>query len=518
MGFRFRRTFKIIPGVRLNLSRSGPSVSLGPRGLRYTLGLKGSRVTAGIPGSGLSWTAYQPYSAGSRSDQAPARSVVSNGKLRDATVEPPPEKPNAELLETSPVEDLVAGSTSELAPLLNSARNRLLIQLVVLALITSLFVLAIAYNSPPASVAAAVLGLIIWSAAALFDQHRLTVTLEYNLQDNQSQPFNELVKAFQGLMDCRRTWRIPVQSGQSDPKRNAGAAFTVGREQISISTGTPKLIKSNVAFLCFPLGNKTLYFAPDAILVISGRSVAALRYDDLAVSATSTKFIEDERPPDDAQVIGETWQYVNKDGTPDRRFVNNRRLPICIYGELDFESSTGINECVHCSHLEAAKTFAACAVAMRHTNAELAKPARDAPMNPTQPIGRPTKSQSSGENLDPAVAFAKELEKARTLALEHGKFWEYLLIEELLKSKLPVLKSEYDAFEKTLRSIPARRFSGPEFLSWLSDKTKELASTNSKIMSYINEELPAALGKPGVSGDAIRMLRAVDARAMRGSW
>lgn len=52
--FRFRQTFKIAPGIRFNLSKSGPSVSFGPRGLHYTIGLKGTRATVGLPGSGVS--------------------------------------------------------------------------------------------------------------------------------------------------------------------------------------------------------------------------------------------------------------------------------------------------------------------------------------------------------------------------------------------------------------------------------------------------------------------------------
>src|SRR5260370_13673411 len=68
MGFlRFRKSFKIIPGVRLNLSGSGASVSLGPRGLHFTIGPHGTRATVGLPGSGISWTAYQAYSSGNRS-------------------------------------------------------------------------------------------------------------------------------------------------------------------------------------------------------------------------------------------------------------------------------------------------------------------------------------------------------------------------------------------------------------------------------------------------------------------
>jgi hypothetical protein len=48
-------------GIKINLSRSGPSVSFGDRGFHYTLGTKGKRITVGLPGSGLSWTEYEPY-------------------------------------------------------------------------------------------------------------------------------------------------------------------------------------------------------------------------------------------------------------------------------------------------------------------------------------------------------------------------------------------------------------------------------------------------------------------------
>jgi len=56
MGFRFFRRMSILPGVTLNLSKSGGSVSVGPRGAKVTMGTKGSRFTLGIPGTGLSYT------------------------------------------------------------------------------------------------------------------------------------------------------------------------------------------------------------------------------------------------------------------------------------------------------------------------------------------------------------------------------------------------------------------------------------------------------------------------------
>ena len=50
---RFWRRAKIAPGVTLNLSKSGPSVSVGPRGTKVTVGRRGVRQSIGIPGTGL---------------------------------------------------------------------------------------------------------------------------------------------------------------------------------------------------------------------------------------------------------------------------------------------------------------------------------------------------------------------------------------------------------------------------------------------------------------------------------
>jgi hypothetical protein len=56
MGFRFSRRIKIAPGVRLNVSQSGLSTSVGRKGAWMTFGSKGTRSTVGIPGTGLSYT------------------------------------------------------------------------------------------------------------------------------------------------------------------------------------------------------------------------------------------------------------------------------------------------------------------------------------------------------------------------------------------------------------------------------------------------------------------------------
>jgi hypothetical protein len=68
MGFRFRRSIRILPGLRLNLGKRGVSASIGVRGAHVTVGHGKVRETVGIPGSGLSYTHQAPAA-----QPAPAR-------------------------------------------------------------------------------------------------------------------------------------------------------------------------------------------------------------------------------------------------------------------------------------------------------------------------------------------------------------------------------------------------------------------------------------------------------------
>lgn len=70
MGYGFRKSFKIAPGVRVNVGKKSVGISAGVKGLRYSVNSRtGSRVTASIPGTGLS---YSTSGSGSRSRKSPA--------------------------------------------------------------------------------------------------------------------------------------------------------------------------------------------------------------------------------------------------------------------------------------------------------------------------------------------------------------------------------------------------------------------------------------------------------------
>ena len=104
---------------------------------------------------------------------------------------------------------------------------------------------------------------------------------------------------------------------------------------------------------------------PDRVLVFDTAGVGAISYDVLELEVTETQFVEEEAVPQDATVVGQTWKYVNKKGGPDRRFKDNREIPICAYEQLHFSSTTGLNEILQISRRGVAGGFRTALMSIR---------------------------------------------------------------------------------------------------------------------------------------------------------
>ena len=57
MGFKFRKSIKIAPGIKLNFNKKSTGVTFGGKGVKYTHNSKGKQTKSlGIPGTGLYYT------------------------------------------------------------------------------------------------------------------------------------------------------------------------------------------------------------------------------------------------------------------------------------------------------------------------------------------------------------------------------------------------------------------------------------------------------------------------------
>jgi hypothetical protein len=193
--------------------------------------------------------------------------------------------------------------------------------------------------------------------ASVKDQLRKTVVVFYEIDPDAEAPYQRLHDAFGGLRTCARVWHLEAAGAVRDAKCHAGAGTLVKRKGIALTTGAVPYLKTNIEIPTIPVGKQLLAFLPERLLVFDSHRVGAVPYAELMVGVTQIRFIEDGAVPDDAQVIDRTWKYVNKKGTPDRRFKDNRELPVVQYEELHFFSGSGLNEKIQLSRAGVGEPF-----------------------------------------------------------------------------------------------------------------------------------------------------------------
>lgn len=85
MGWRFRRSITVAPGIRVNLGKKSSSVSIGPKGAKVTIGKNRANYSVGVPGTGL----Y--YRKDIKSPKSNKKSSVQNNTLSTSNTSEAPE-------------------------------------------------------------------------------------------------------------------------------------------------------------------------------------------------------------------------------------------------------------------------------------------------------------------------------------------------------------------------------------------------------------------------------------------
>lgn len=228
-------------------------------------------------------------------------------------------------------------------------KPRLSIVLVIAAFVLALLTLWIAGNDGWLTftlvIPAYLLG--IW-----LDSYRRAVVLFYELDMHLQNAYEQLVGNFDVLVACAGKWHVAAGGEILDLttwKRNAGASRLVDKKSTELVYKLPTVIKSNVTPPSIQVGKQTIYFFPDLALVEDRGRFGAVGYANLEVEWEDSPFIEDGKVPRDARVIGYTWLHPNKSGGPDRRFRDNRQIPVCLYETMLIHCSSGVNEAVQFS-------------------------------------------------------------------------------------------------------------------------------------------------------------------------
>jgi hypothetical protein len=166
------------------------------------------------------------------------------------------------------------------------------------------------------------------------------IIITYDLEGTTAERYAAFCSAFQSAASSAMIWRLATELALSEGRRHAGASKLVTRTPTRIGFGGGIGVTTNVQPPVIELANARLYLLPDKILLLSGSRISSVQYSELRLSVEQDNFREDGPVPADATLIGTTWQFVNKNGTPDRRFNNNRQIPILAYSELTVQHPT----------------------------------------------------------------------------------------------------------------------------------------------------------------------------------
>ena len=315
-------------------------VSAGIKGVRFGTGPRGNYVH--MSAGGLCYRRSLPSGtiAGNRTEDG---RDCGNGN---------PEFDHEPLkeIESAHVSEMVDSSSADLVAEMNANRKKYRIWPFIAAIGSILTIITIKHSEAPLVAVSVCIGSIVLTAlASVKDSLRKTTVLFYELEPEIESLYQKLHDSFGVLSLSAKKWHVQAEGAVRDGKRNAGATSVVERNPIIIKTTCPPNVKTNVVVPSIPVGKQTLYFFPDKVLIFEPNGVGAVSYPNLRIHVESTRFVEDGGVPRDAKIVDTTWKYVNKRGGPDKRFKDNRELPVALYEDLHFKSDTGLNERVEVS-------------------------------------------------------------------------------------------------------------------------------------------------------------------------
>jgi hypothetical protein len=367
MGWRFRKSFSPLPGVRLNFSPRGISTSVGAGPFRFYVGSKGAAVTTRIPGTGISYRQplALPHSSATQTPEGSPHAlpdrVVPNAPAPDQIHSASTSTLTTEGLE--PVKELLTKAQDErarLIPELHSAQT----EAARLQskhkrwesgwLLRRLFGKYFARLSEMAAEAAE-------KEAELEEQERQSrLATEFDLPEKLKDSFGRVCDAVAALSQSERIWDT-ISSVETDRYRERTTAHqSIQRKQVAVALGSCDLIESfwKVPHLLNANGGELFFYPAFILYFVSKQAFALVDLRDVRFSYHAVSFIEEEAVPRDAELIGHTWKKANKDGSPDRRFANNYQIPILKYGDIRLTSKNGLNEAYMISNAVLAQRFA----------------------------------------------------------------------------------------------------------------------------------------------------------------
>jgi SpoVK/Ycf46/Vps4 family AAA+-type ATPase len=175
------------------------------------------------------------------------------------------------------------------------------------------------------------------------DKKRKKTVLFYEENENLKN-YNLIYDEVKLILEKNFIWLIQSEETNHDLKRNAGASTSIKRTEIYLKQNIfpYENVECNINIPGIIINETKYCFYPDVLLKINGMNIEIIEYKNIDINKNQSRFIESDKKSENFTVQGYTYQYVNKDGTPDKRHAYNPTYPICLYSnyEITYNNST----------------------------------------------------------------------------------------------------------------------------------------------------------------------------------
>lgn len=197
------------------------------------------------------------------------------------------------------------------------------------------------------------------------------ISVSFNMETAVAGPHLRMLDAFDKLSTSSRSWALETSQQIDRVKARSAAGTVVSRRALNIGRHCHPLVDTNDLPLAVSVqnGRATAFFYPGFILVVSvdGTDFALIDLKELEISYSRTNFTETDAIPSDAAMVRKVWAKSNKNGTRDKRFRDNRELPVMAYGEIAMKAGGGMNEALMFSRDDSCQEFVAAVVELQRT-------------------------------------------------------------------------------------------------------------------------------------------------------
>lgn len=175
-------------------------------------------------------------------------------------------------------------------------------------------------------------------------------TIEYQIEGDSI-----VDEAFKKGITSHKLLTYNAYTANAKAKVNSGATNIYDLKEVSFSTNEISFLNVNVPVYCFRSILWELYILPDMCIYKEGNVLHTIEFSNIKIEFSDFVIRMPDSKPIDCDVIGTTWLYVNKNGTPDGRYSNNKQVPICRLGEFSLTSINGLNIYLLASKYDAGK-------------------------------------------------------------------------------------------------------------------------------------------------------------------